>query len=391
MQNFTFHSPTRIIFGSGILDQLGETAAEFGRRLLFLYGRESIKRNGLYDTVVRQLESAGLEIREHAGVQPNPLLPHAEAGVAAAREFGAELIVAVGGGSVIDEAKGIAAGFYYAGELWDLFSRKAVVQKALPIVAVQTLPATSSENNAAGVLTNPETNEKFGLRSAHIVPRVAFLDPSLTTTVPYQYSAYAAFDIMSHMLEGYFTSTDPFAPVQDGYVEGLVRAVMMSLDRLKKDPADIEARSALMWAGALGWNGLCNAGVEGARIPNHMLAHPLGALYDLPHGASLAVIFPVWLRFYQKRLAPRILLFGRRILEMGPELEGLSEVQACDRIVDRLSEWLREAGCPATLKELGIEAPDYGELVKQAEVLCRQWNIQDHPPEDIEALFRAMA
>lgn len=390
MQNFEFHTPTKIIFGTGILDRLGETAAVYGKKALFLYGRESIKRSGLYDQVVAQFAAARLEFREHGGVQPNPILSHAEAGIVAAREFGAEFIVAVGGGSVIDEAKGIAAGFSYDGDLWDLYSRKAGVERALPIIAVQTLPATSSENNAAAVLTNPATNEKFGLRSDHIIPRVAFLDPSLTLSIPYQYTAFAGFDIMSHLLEGYFTSTDPFAPVSEGFVEGTVRAVMLSLERLKDNPADLEARSALMWAGALGWNGLCTAGVEGARIPNHMLAHPLGALYDVPHGAALAVIFPVWLRYFRERLAARILLFGRRILEMGPELDGREPSEACDQVIDRFAEWIRAVGCPASLAELGVDDPDFTELTSQAEVLASYWNIKDHPRKDIEALYRTM-
>ena len=353
-----------------------------------MYGRNSIKDSGLYDQVIKLLGDAGISVTDHPGVKPNPELPHAREGAKKAVDTRAEMIIEVGGGSVIDESKAIAAGACYKGDLWDFYIRKAAIKSALPIIAIQTLPATSSETNQAGVLTNPETNEKFGARSSYIVPQVEFLDPSLTLTIPLKYTAFASFNIMSHLLEGYFTSTDSFAPVQDGFVEGTVKAVMSSLDKVQKDVRNWDARASLMWAGALAWNGLCNAGVQSASIPNHMLEHPLSAVYDIAHGAGLAVIFPVWLRYKKESIAPRILLFGERILDMGDEIKGLTEDKACDKIIDRFSEWIGNTGCPLSLQELEIYNPDIPELVKQAKALCVNWGIDGYTDEDLEAIYQ---
>ncbi|MCK5735252.1 MAG: iron-containing alcohol dehydrogenase, partial [Spirochaetaceae bacterium] len=180
MKNFEFYSPTRIIFGDDILNDLGSTAVQFGSKALLVYGRESIKKSGLYNRVVSRLSDSGISVEEYSGVKPNPELIHAQKGAEKASAAGTEMIIAVGGGSVIDEAKAIAAGACYDGSLWDFFTHNAAIEKALPVIAVQTLPATSSENNPVSVITNTDTNEKFGARSPHIIPKVAFLDPSLT-------------------------------------------------------------------------------------------------------------------------------------------------------------------------------------------------------------------
>lgn len=388
MQNFEFYSPTRIVFGRDILKDLGRTSRELGTKALLVYGRNSIKESGLYDQVTTLLGDAGISFTDHSGVKPNPELPHAREGVKKAVETEAEMIIAVGGGSVIDESKAIAAGACYSGNLWDFYIQKASVKRALPVIAIQTLPATSSETNQVSVLTNPETTEKFGLRSPLIAPRVAFLDPSLTFTLPLKYTAYASFDIMSHLLEGYFTSTDSFAPVQEGFVEGTVKAVMSGFNKVQKNSRDWDARASIMWAGAIAWNGLCNAGVEGASTPNHMLEHPLSAVYDVAHGAGLSAIFPSWLQYKKESIAPRILLFGEKILEMGDEIKGISEGQACDKIIDRFSEWIGNTGCPVNLREAGIDNPDIPLLVKQARTLCGYWGISGYSDEDLEAIYR---
>ena len=388
MQNFEFYSPTKVIFGNDILKDIGTTAKQFGKRAVLVYGKNSIKNSGLYDQIIQLLKEESISIIEHPGVKPNPELSHAEQGVKKALEYKAEMIIAVGGGSVIDESKAIAAGACYNGFLWDFYSTKATVKNALPLIAVQTIPATSSETNQVSVLTNTKTNEKFGLRSPHIAPKVAFLDPSLTFTIPLEYTAFASFDIMSHLLEGYFTSTDSFAPVQDGFVEGLVKAVMLAFENVQKNPKDWNARASLMWAGALAWNGLGNAGVEGASTPNHMLEHPLSAVYDIAHGAGLAVIFPVWLKYKKESLAPRIILFGQKILEMDNEIKGLPENLACDRIIEKFSTWIGNTGCPLSLKDAGIENPDIPLLVKQARTLCGLWGISGYTDKDLEAVYR---
>jgi len=387
MTNFEYYVPTRIIFGKRVLSKLGKEAAEMGRKALLVYGRESIKRSGLYDRILKQCDSEGIELVEHSGVTPNPVLSHASEGVRRAREAGVDFILAAGGGSVIDESKVIAAGAANEAPLWDLVSRKAPVEKALPIIAIQTLPASSSEMNQVGVLTNKETNEKLSIKSPLLAPAKAFLDPELTFSIPKQYTAYACFDIMSHMLEGYFTMTADFAPVQEGIVEGLVTAVMAGLGRLLKDPEDYDARAAVMWAGALAWNGLANAGLKGASIPNHMLEHPLSALYDIPHAAGLTVVMPAWLEYKKSEITGRIIRFGEKILGLG----GLSKSDpgaAADRVIKAFRDWIRSINCPLSMKDLGIEDPDIDELVKQGLRLCDFWGIKGYRAADLEAIYR---
>ena len=387
MNNFEFYSPTRVVFGRGVISGLGEAAKDTGKKALLLYGKASIKKNGLYDRIMEQLESVGVQVAEFGGVSPNPVLSHALQAIEAARKEKVDFIIAAGGGSVIDEAKAVAAGTPGDSELWDYYTRNASIKKALPIIAVQTLPATSSETNQAGVLTNSEAGEKFSIRSPLLVPRVAFLDPEITFSVPLKYTAYACFDMMSHLLEGYLTATARFAPVQEGLVEGLVKAVMVSLDRILKDPRDYDARASVMWAGALAWNGLGNAGFEGAAIPNHMIEHPLSAIYDIPHvRAGLAVVVPAWMDAKKEEKGDRIILFGRKILGI-EGLENMDPLKACDRVIAGLKEWLVSVGCPVTFSQAGIENPDIQELAVQAEKLAVLWNIKGYDIKSIKEVY----
>lgn len=388
MVNFEYQSATKVIFGRGVLDRLGEESAILGNKALFVYGRESIKKSGLYDNILGQLLSAGIEVVEHGGVSANPVLSHVQSGVDKARESGADFIIGAGGGSVIDESKGIAAGAANDVPLWDLYSKKAAPTAALPVVAIQTLPATSSETNQAAVATNDETQEKFGLRHALLVPAVAFLDPELTFTIPLQYTAYACFDMMSHMLEGYFTSTADFAPVHDGFAEGLVKAVKLSLERVLKNPEDYDARASIMWAGSLAWNGLANAGLEGAKIPSHMFEHPLSGLYNVAHGAGLGVVMPAWLEYKKSELAPRIISFGKNILGMTELSEAVNDIKAADKVIAEFRAWLSSVGCPGNFEELGIENPDIDELVKHTRILSGMWGITGYSDEDMAAVYR---
>jgi alcohol dehydrogenase YqhD (iron-dependent ADH family) len=388
MNNFEFYSPTRIIFGRNVISRLGPECRRFGRKALFLYGQRSIKDSGLYRQVCKQLSDAGIDYIEHEGVSANPVLSHAEAGIVKAKEAGVDFVLAVGGGSVIDESKGIAAGACADTNLWDFYEKKAVVQAALPIVAVQTLPATSSETNQAGVLTNEETKEKFSIRSGDLVPKIAFLDPELTFTVPAQYTAYACFDIMSHMLEGYFTMSDTFSPVHEGFAEGLVKAVMDSIPRIIANPSDYDARASVMWAGALAWNGITNAGLEGASTPNHMVEHPLSAIYNVPHGAGLSVVMPAWLEYKKKAVVSRIIKFGERILRLQGLSDHNSELEAADTVIAEFRTWIESINCPLTMRQIGIPDPDIKQLSSQAMKLAVLWGIEGYDASSISDIYK---
>ncbi|MFP4210974.1 MAG: iron-containing alcohol dehydrogenase [Alkalispirochaeta sp.] len=389
MRAFTLQIPTLIRFGGGALESLGSDVASLGSRALLVYGGGSIKGNGVYDTVREQLTGAKVTIIEYAGVQPNPLLSHAMEGARLAYKEQVDLVVAVGGGSVIDEAKAIALG---AGDLavhgeesslWDYYDRSRTIdseQPVMPVLAVQTLPASSSEVNPVSVLTNDETREKFSIRSPRIAPRVAYLDPETTLSIPLEYTAYACTDILSHVMEGYFTSTDPWAPVHDGMVEGLARGVIDSMNRLMKNPKDLEARSAVMWAGTFAWSGLFNAGVEGATIPNHMLEHPLSAHYGIAHGAGLSICIPGWLKYVKTRIPERIVRFGREVLRI--------DASAPEPVIDALEEWYRSIGTPTTFAAAGLKSIDLDACVDQALTLGKLWRVSGYSSDDIRAIYR---
>ncbi len=389
MQNFEWITPTRVIFGSGILGRLGTETARIGKRALFVYGKESIKKSGLYEVITKQLQNSGIFFVEHGGVQPNPRIFHAEEGAEKVRAEKLDVIVAVGGGSVIDEAKAIAVAARYERPLWDFFIRKATFDDAVPIVAVQTLPATSSEMNGASVMTNETTHEKFSIRSELLYPRVSFLDPSLTLDIPVQYTAYACTDILSHLMEGYFTADRDFL-LQDGMVEGVCRAVMESLEAIMEQPRDLEARSTIMWAAALAWNGLFKLGVEGASIPNHMLEHPLSGYHDIPHGAGLSIVIPAWLNYMKPRIAHRIALFGVRVLGLGASLMGKNDPDAADIVIEKLKAWYRHIHTPVTLHEAGITSLDIDGCTRQALALSVLWGVPGYTEKDVRAIYASM-
>jgi len=389
MQNFTWYTPTKVIFGIGILDSLGAEASKIGKHALFLYGKQSIKKNGTYEAIVTQLRRTNIAFIEHGGVQPNPIISHALEGAKKVTDYNLDFIVAVGGGSVIDEAKGIAVAACHKEPLWDFYLRKLSPQSALPIIAVQTQPATSSELNAASVITHDSTGEKFSFRSELVFPRVSFLDPSLTIDIPIQYTAYACTDILSHLMEGYFTATHDFA-LQDGMVEGVCRAVMDSMEEIMQNPHNLEARSTIMWAAALAWNGLLKSGVEGASIPNHMLEHPLSGYYDIPHGAGLSIVIPAWLKYMKTRVAHRIILFGQRVMRLDHELANSDERSAADRVIEKLEQWYRKIHTPVRLNEAGISSLDYSKCIEQAMRLAVFWDVPGYTEKDLQAIYELM-
>lgn len=389
MVAFEWETPTKIIFGEGCLDRLATEIARWGKKVLLVYGQESIKKLGIYDTVLKQLQSASCKVIEHPGVKPNPILSHTEEGIRKALESGVEVILAVGGGSVIDEAKGIAIGARHSEPLWDFYSRKLSVRTTLPLVAVQTLPATSSELNQVSVLTNDRTGDKFSVRSNALFPKVTFLDPGFTVHIPIKQTAYAITDILAHLMEGYFTQVQDY-PVQDGLVEGMSRALMQAMHTLLQDPQNIDARSDVMWAGAWAWNGLLKAGVEGASIPNHMLEHPLSGLYDVTHGAGLSIIIPAWLKYKKMEVTHRILKFGESILGL-KDLQSEEPGKAADRVIQSLIDWYRKIGTPTTFREAGLKTVDIEKLTSQALELCRLWGVSGYTAEDIRQIYRLAA
>ncbi len=383
MQNFVFHNPVKIIFGRDTIAAIGPESAELGSTALLVYGMGSVKKNGVYDQVTASLRKAGITIVEHPGVQPNPRLSHVRTGIDMARKEGVELIIAVGGGSVIDTGKAISAGAVAAHDVWKFFTGKKSIRKTLPLITVPTLAAAGSEMNSGMVITNEETAEKFGTGNRLLYPRTSILDPQTTCSVPKNHTAYGAVDAIAHVLEFYMTTRDPHTPVQDRLMEGLIINAMDGCERCLAAPQDYDARADLMWTATLALNGLTAAGLGRVGFPMHMIEHSLSALYDVPHGAGLAVIIPAWLRWRRQVDPQRISALGRRIFDTGRGDPG----DQADLVIRKLTNWFGKIDCPTTLAELDIPSSAIPAIAANALRLAGIWRLREYDNKTIETIL----
>ena len=379
MQNFVFHNPTKIIFGKDNIPIIGSETAAFGQNALLVYGGGSIKKNTIYDQVTKSLTDAGIIITEHSGVQSNPVLSHVHKGIALAKENRIDVIVAVGGGSVLDSAKAIAAGTLVEHDVWKFFIGKKSIKGALPITCVLTLAASGSEMNSGMVVTNEKTKQKFGFANKHLYPRGSILDPTATFTVSPAYTAYGAVDAIAHVLEYYFTSREPYTPVQDHFMEGLVISCMDSCNRVLKNRKDYDARADLMWAATLALNGLTGSGLGKVGFPMHMIEHSLSALYNVAHGAGLSVVIPGWMRYQSQQTPEKFAQFAERIFGIssgGTEKKAAAGIQA-------LLSWFISIKTPTSLKDLRISEQDIPMIADNAQALAKIWGMKDYDKEKI--------
>ncbi len=387
MQNFVFHIPTKILFGRDTVSAIGPETAAWGSRCLLVHGRSSCKRSGLLDRVKGSLAAAGVEIVEHGGVRSNPVLSHVRAGIGLAKERRVDVVVAVGGGSVIDEAKAISAGSLVEHDVWKFFTGRRSIRQCLPLTTVLTLAAAGSEMNSGMVITNEETREKFGTGNQLLYPKTSILDPEVTFTVPPDYTAYGAVDAIAHVLEFYMTTRDPDTPVQDRIMEGLIENAMEACDRCLADPCDYHGRANLMWTATLALNGLTAAGLGRVGFPMHMIEHSLSALYDVPHGAGLSVVMPGWLTWHSARAPERMAGLCRRLFPF-PDMEQCSEEELARRAITILRNWFGRIDSPTSLQELDIPASDIPEIARNAMALARTWRLNDYTPGRIEEILR---
>jgi len=374
MQNFVFENPTRIIFGKGSVTRIGQEVKKFGTKTLLVYGQGSIKRNGIYNQVVASLKEAGAAYIELGGVKSNPVLSLAVKGIEIARRGSVDVLLAVGGGSVIDTAKTIAAGVKADHDVWDFFTRKKNIRDALPILTVVTLSASASEMNAAAVITKEEEAKKYSIRSPIIQPKLSILDPTVLYSLSPEYTAFSAVDAITHALEGYFTNTEPESPLQDRMVEGIIKTIMESTEVLLKNPRDYNNRANMMWAVTLAFNGLTTAGMGTVGYPVHMVGHSLSALYDTPHGASLSVVLSGWMTFALNRKAWKLARFSREIFGVNDE----DDVKAAMEGMSRLRSWFASIGAPTSLKKCGIATTDIEKIAENAVCLAETWGLTDY-------------
>ncbi len=377
MKSFTYKNPTKIIFGENTIPQIGSELKSDGiEKVLLTYGKNSIKQNGVYNQVIKSLQDNGIKWIEYSGIQPNPLLSHANEGAKYAVANEVDAILAVGGGSVIDESKGIAAGAKYSGCIWDLIIGKAEVKEALPVYTILTIPATGSEMNMGLVLTKDDTLDKFGWGNPKLYPRVSIMDPTVTITVPENQTAYTSVDIIAHSIEAYFTKEDNDTPFLDGYVENLVKSVMISADRIKKDPKDLGARSNLMWTATMAWNGLNHCGTGKFYLNNHQLEHPISSLYNLAHGEGLAILIPAWMKHSKISKEAKLSQFFKAIFDD----------QNIDNGIHKLELWFDKIGAPTSFTEAGINEPDIEKLTELA-IRCGEHRGSNLSKEDIRAIY----
>lgn len=385
MNDFTFHLPTKFLFGRGTTDQTGAALAEAGyKRALVVYGQGSVVRTGTLDRVLSSLDTAGIAHSELGGVRPNPEVGLVREGVAAAADSGCDVILAVGGGSVIDTAKAIAVGAAYDGDVWDLFLKKGTFDPArkLPVACVLTIPAAGSESSASCVIQDDETQIKRGLSSELHRPVLAVMDPELTFTLPPYQTAAGVTDMCIHIIERFFSSVGP-VPVTDQIACGLIRSLVETAPKVIEEPEDYDARASIMWAGTLAHNDIAGVGRNakpGGRAggwESHALEHELsGHFSQITHGAGLAVVCPAWMRYVWKSAPERWLVFGRYVFDIEPVdveedcIDATPEEAVEDAVlatIDELQAFFCSLGMPRTLGELGVTEADIPALLKTLE------------------------
>ncbi len=361
MNNFTFWSPTKFVFGRDTESLTGDLVKQFGgKKALIVYGGGSVVRSGLLDRVKKSLDDAGVAWEEMGGICPNPTDDRVYEGIGLVRAHGIDFLLAVGGGSVIDTAKGIACGVPYEGDFWDFYCGKKVVATAMPVGVVLTIPAAGSEGSGNSVITKKDGLIKLSLRTESALrPRFAVMNPELTFTLPPYQTACGIVDMMAHIFERYFSNT-PGCETTDRVAEGLLTAIMGEARKVIDSPLDYEARANIMWSSTLAHNGLCGTGrVED--WASHFIEHELSAIYDVAHGAGLAVVNPAWMTYVVRTNPSKVAQFAVRVMGVVPGEK--SEREIAVEGIARLKSFYRSIGMPVTLGELGIAEPDIDRLV----------------------------
>ncbi|MGM0865676.1 MAG: iron-containing alcohol dehydrogenase [Bacillota bacterium] len=385
MNEFTFYNPTKLIFGKGQVEQLKELVPQYGKKVLVVYGGGSIKRNGLYDQVMSVLKEIDREVFELSGVEPNPRLSTVRRGVEISKENNIEFILAVGGGSVIDCTKAIAAGAKYDGDAWDLVTKKAFAKEALPFGTVLTLAATGSEMNAGSVITNWETNEKYGWGSPVTFPQFSILDPVNTFTVPKDHTIYGMVDMMSHVFEQYFNNATN-TPLQDRMCESVLTTVIETAPKLLNDLENYELRETILYSGTIALNGMLQMGYNGDWA-SHNIEHAVSAVYDIPHAGGLAILFPNWMKHNLKVNPSRFAQLAERVFNVDPA--GKSEEEVALEGIEKLREFWTSIGAPSRLADYDIDDSQLDLMADKAMVNGEFGNFNKLNKDDVIAILKA--
>ncbi|NLZ48364.1 MAG: iron-containing alcohol dehydrogenase [Clostridiales bacterium] len=358
MDNFIFHNPTKIIFGKSTENKVGNEVKKYSNKVLLCYGGGSIKKTGLYDRVINSLKENKIEYIELSGVKPNPRLSLVRQGIKLCREEDINFILAIGGGSVIDTAKAIAVGVPYEGDVWDFYMGKAKVKAALPVGTILTIPAAGSEASNSSVITNEEGWYKKGLTSNYILPVFSILNPELTYSLPAYQTACGAADMMAHIMERYFTNTEN-VELTDRLCEATLKTIINNVPKAIEAPEDYNYRAEIMWSATIAHNNLLNTGRIGDWA-SHDIEHELSALYDIAHGAGLAIIFPAWMKYVYTHDLNRFLQFSTRVWDVDIHFSSPEEIAL--EGINRMIEFFKSIGLPVSLTEVGINDDKFEEM-----------------------------
>lgn len=363
MNNFDFYSPTHFIFGKDREQETGSYVKKYGgSRVLVHFGGQSAKRSGLLDRVTASLEQEQIAYTLLGGVKPNPRSGLVYEGIRLCREKDIDFILAVGGGSVIDSAKAIAMGSVYDGDFWDFYSGKAVVEDAIPVGTVLTIAAAGSEGSGDSVITHEDGDYKRGASSDRIRPKFSVLNPALTQTLSAYQTACGATDIMAHVFERYFTNTED-VEITDRLCEGILLTMLQEVPKAIADPADYEARANIMWAGMVAHNNIVGVGRE-QDWNSHAIEHELSALYDVAHGAGLAVIMPAWMSYVVQHHDPmRMAQMAVRVF--GCEMDFAHPEETAKKGIQAFRRFLASIGMPGNFAQLGAKKADIPLLVEK--------------------------
>lgn len=362
MRNFTFNNSTTIIFGKDTQKNVGQATKKYGHNILFHYGGGSIKKTGLYVEVMASLKTSGLNVFELGGVQPNPRLSLVRDGIKLCKDNNIDFILAVGGGSVIDSAKGIALGVKYDGDVWDFYTGKAKANDALPIGVILTIPAAGSESSTGSVITNEDGWYKRSYNSLILRPKFAIMNPELTYTLPDYQTACGAADMFAHVMERYFTNEEN-VEFTDALCEVTMKTIMNQVKKVLLEPKNYDHRAELMWAGTIAHNGLLGTG----RVEDwgsHAIEHELSGIYDITHGAGLSIVFPAWMKYVYKHNVKRFAQFAHKVFNVDMDLNNLELVALTG--IKKLKQFFHEIGLPTSLKEVNIDESRLEEMAAKA-------------------------
>ncbi len=386
MKNFVYNIPTKIFFGKGQIKNIGPEILKYGKKVLLVYGKGSIKSNGIYDKAIEILKEHGIEYFELGGVDPNPRTETVYKGAEICKENKIDLILAMGGGSTIDCAKAIGLQSKYEGDFWKDFyidGKKELVKEVTPVASILTLAATGSEMNGSTVISNTAVNMKVGFNHPKLKPVFSVEDPEYTYSVSKYQTCAGAIDIMSHLFEQYFSiENDGF--LQNRMIEGLLKTIIHYAPIAIENPKDYEARANIMWTSSLALNELVTYGKISTDWATHQIEHQLSAVYDITHGIGLGILTPAWMKYVlSEENIHRFVDYGKNIWNLSG-----SDKEIAEKSIERTREFFTSLGCPASLSEINIDDSHFEEMAANAVFRGSVGSMKKLTKEDIVAIYK---